>query len=241
MAGAIRQAVVLAGGLGTRLGALTADTPKPLLPVGGRPFLDWVAGNLERQGVEEIVLTIGYRADAFEAWVARWSETLDVRTFVEESALGTGGALPLLAPELDDAFFVLNGDTLFDAPLARLARLRADEAALGAVALRSVPDVLRYGEVVLDGSRVLAFREKGGAGPGLINGGVYALTRDAVALLGTPASIEADLLPRLVARDALVGLPSDGFFIDIGVPESFEEAQEGVPAWWEEVRRASSP
>lgn len=237
MAGAIRQAVVLAGGLGTRLGALTAETPKPLLPVGGRPFLDWVADNLRRQGIEEIVLTIGFRAEAFETWVARWRETLSVRTFVEESALGTGGALPMLRPDLDPSFLVLNGDTLFDAPLEALARLRAEADVLGAVALRAVPDVLRYGEVVLEGARVASFHEKGRAGAGLINGGVYALARETVELLGSPSSIEKDLLPRLVEARSLVGLPSNGFFIDIGVPQSFDEAQRSVPRWWDDVQR----
>ena len=228
----VRQAVVLAGGRGTRLGALTDATPKPLLPVGGRPFLDWVADNLLRQGIDDIVLTIGYRADAFEAWVARWAERLSIRSFVEEEPLGTGGALPLLRHDLHDSFVVLNGDTMFDAPIQELERRRVDARTPAALALRSVPDVARYGEVVLDGSLVTAFREKGRTGPGLINGGVYALTRDAVDRLGSPASIETDLLPTLVSERSLAGLPCDGFFIDIGIPSSFEEAQRSVPEWW---------
>lgn len=235
MSDIVRQAVVLAGGLGTRLGSLTAETPKPLLPVGGRPFLDWVAMNLRRQGVEDVVLTVGYRSEAFDPWIARWEEELSVRTFVEESPLGTGGALPMLRDDLEGAFLVLNGDTLFDAPLQRLAGSRAEADALGAVALRSVPDVGRYGEAVLEGSAVARFREKPREGPGLINGGVYAFAREALDLIGSPASIEQDLLPRLVERRSLRGLPSDGFFIDIGVPQSYDEAQHSVPDWWEGV------
>ena len=232
MTGPIRQAVVLAGGRGTRLGALTSSTPKPLLSVGGRPFLDWVIANLARQGVEEVILTIGYRAEAFDAWNQNREKGVRVRTFVEESPLGTGGALPLVVAELDLAFFVLNGDTLFDAPLADLARLCNASDASCAIALRSVPDVARYGEVRLDGEVVSSFAEKGRAGPGLINGGIYALSREVVPKIGSPSSIERDVLPFLAADRSLVGLPSDGFFIDIGVPSAFEEAQTTVPAWW---------
>ena len=230
--GPVRQAVVLAGGRGTRLGALTDATPKPLLPVGGRPFLDWVADNLLRQGVDDLILTVGYRADAFDAWITRWSDRMRVRRFVEETPLGTAGALPLLRGDLRDSFVVLNGDTMYDAPIQALERCRVAAGVPAVLGLRTVPDVARYGEVVLDGSLVTAFREKGRTGPGLINGGVYLLAREAVDRIGSPASIETDLLPVLVAERSLAGLPCDGFFIDIGIPSSFEEAQTSVPEWW---------
>ena len=231
----IRQAVVLAGGRGTRLGSLTEDTPKPLLAVGGRPFLDWVVDNLARQGVSEVLLTVGYRADAFEPWQAGRTSGPVVSTFVEPEPLGTGGALPLLGTRLQERFFVLNGDTLFDAPLLPLGRLLDDRDVAAAVALRAVEDTGRYGRVRLVERTVTEFSEKSGAGPGLINGGVYALRRSAIEGLGSPSSIERDLLPHLAAHGALRGLPSDGFFIDIGVPETYAEAQERVPAWWRKV------
>jgi D-glycero-D-manno-heptose 1,7-bisphosphate phosphatase len=232
----VRQAVVLAGGLGTRLGELTAETPKPLLSVGGRPFLEWVIANLEAQGVEEVILTVGYRAEAFEAWRSRAPIGVGLRVFVEEEPLGTGGALPRLGEWLDPTFLVLNGDTLFDAPLRALAALRAEASAVGALALRAVADVARYGEVRLDGSVVRAFAEKGRTGPGLINGGVYVFAREVVERIPSPGSIERDLLPALATEGSLVGLPSDGFFIDIGVPETFEDAQISVARWWKESR-----
>jgi len=233
----IRQAVVLAGGLGSRLGTLTAETPKPLLPVGGRPFLEWVIGNLARHGVADVVLTIGYRAEAFGEWLESRGESPDIRvtTFVEKTPLDTGGALALLGDELDEEFFVLNGDTLFDVPLGALAAELSGGRVAAAVALRTVDDTGRYGCVRLDGSLVTSFDEKGEAGPGLINGGVYALRRDVLADLRAPFSIERDLMPRLVADRRLVGLPSESFFIDIGVPDSLEQAQQSVPRWWDDV------
>ena len=245
----IRQAVVLAGGFGTRLGSRTAQTPKPLLPVGDRPFLEWVIAHLGQHGVEEVILTIGYRAEAFEDRIAARSGAVAVRTFVEDEPLGTGGALPRLLDRLQDAFFVLNGDTLFDVPFQELGRLVSGSEGLsppsgarapstpagplGAVAVRSVRETSRYGRVTLDGDRVTAFAEKETAGPGLVNGGVYAFRRAAIDRLGSPASLEEDLLPALAAEGRLAGLPVDGFFIDIGVPSAYEEAQSTVPAWWE--------
>lgn len=232
MSGGVTQAVVLAGGKGTRLGGLTAETPKPLLPVAGRPFIEWVIGNLATEGVRRVVLSVGYRADAFETWLRGFPSELEIDLFVEDEPLGTGGALPLMVARLDAAFFVLNGDTIFDAPLAALAGLVAAPEYAGAVALRHLPDTSRYGRVVLSGERVTAFSEKTGAAPGLINGGIYALRRESLVGLGSPSSLEQDLLPSLAAAGTLAGLPADGFFIDIGVPQSYAEAQVSVPRWW---------
>lgn len=230
----IRQAVVLAGGSGSRLGSLTASTPKPLLNVGGRPFLDWILDRLDRAGVEEVILTIGYRAEAFDRWLEERDSPPVVTTFVEDTPLDTGGALSLLADRLDPAFFVLNGDTIFDAPLPPLGEALDREGIEAAVALRRVADTSRFGRVALDGEVITSFAEKGSAGEGLINGGVYAFRRDVVLNRSVPLSIERELLPELVENRRALGLPHDGFFIDIGVPESFEEAQRSVPRWWGE-------
>ena len=242
MTEAIRQAVVLAGGLGTRLGELTEKQPKPLLPVAGRPFLEWLLDNLARQGVTNIVLAIGHQADAFSEWLARLESPLQIETFIESEPLGTGGALPLLRERLEQSFFVLNGDTLFDASLPRLGRTLLDSGKLGAVALRRVPDTARYGRVTLDGTNIVGFAEKSGeksaenseSGAGIINGGIYALRLEAIDRLGTPSSIETELLPALVLEGALSGVVDEGFFIDIGLPETYLQAQTSVPEWWRE-------
>lgn len=225
----VEQAVLLVGGRGTRLGVLTDSAPKPMLPVAGRPFLDWLALNLSRHGVRRLVLASGYRAEAFEGWQP---DGMEVRTFVEEEALGTGGALPLLAEWLEERFFVLNGDTLLDAPIRALGHLLAESDALGAVALRAVDDTSRYGRVRMEAGRVADFAEKSSTGPGWINGGVYAFRREVLDRIATPSSLESDLLPSLAAEGLLLGLPTEGFFLDIGLPETYEEAQGAVPRWW---------
>ena len=229
---AIRQGVVLAGGRGSRLGELTSETPKPLLQVGARPFVEWLLENLARQGVERVVLTIGYRAEAFDVWLSGYAGGVEVSTFVEDEPLDTGGALTLIADRLDPTFFVLNGDTILDVDLADLGRRLDEQGADAAMALRHVDDAGRYGRVDVDEGRVRAFAEKAGEGGGWINGGVYALRRDVLDGRSPPLSIERDLLPELVQRGRVVALPCDGFFIDIGVPESLREARESVPRWW---------
>ena len=228
----IRQAVVLAGGRGTRLGTTTAEIPKPLLPVGGRPFIEWVIDNLGRQGVTDVILTIGYRAEMFSRWLTERRGPVNVETFVEEAPLDTGGALVPLSDSLGDAFFLLNGDTLFDAPLQELASYLGDSETLAAIALRPMPDTDRYGRVELEADTITGFAEKSASGPGLINGGVYALRKGALSGYQAPFSIEKDLFPELVRTGRVKGLPCDGFFVDIGLPETLHEAQQSVPTWW---------
>jgi len=233
--GAVTQAVVLVGGKCQRLGELTSDTPKPLLDVGGRPFLAWVLQRLASQGVERVVLTAGYRVEALHAWLSQASLDVEVKVFAEDVPLGTGGAFPAMTDRLDERFFVLNGDTLFDVSLRDL-----EAAAVGdgcAVALRRVEDTARYGSVEQEGNLVTSFAEKGSSGEGWINGGVYLIRRDVVEGLPQPASLERDLLPALVREERLFGVRSDGFFIDIGVPETYEAAQTSVPAWWSAKNR----
>lgn len=235
MTGPIRQAILLAGGRGTRLGDLTDDCPKPLLPVAGRPFLDWLVALLEEQDIQEIVVTTGYRPEVFDEWLENRYGDARVSLHVEHEPLDTGGALCEMGDALHERFFVLNGDTLFDVPLARLAGLlvHGDGVAPSmAVALRRVRDTGRYGAARVRDGRLVSFAEKSGEGPGLINGGVYAMHRTALDNRSAPLSIERTLVPELVRQRRVTAMPCEGFFIDIGVPETYEAAQTEVPRWW---------
>lgn len=233
----VTSAVVLAGGLGTRLGDLARDVPKPMLPVAGVPFLDHVVWNLRRHGITDVVFSIGHLAEVVRDHVGDGSALgIRARYAVEDSPLGTGGAVALAAEQLsDDAFLVLNGDTLFDLNYLDLAlALDAEDAPrpLAAMALRPVPDAGRYGSVELAAGRVRAFAEKSAQGAGLVNGGVYVLRRELLERLPSgPSSLERDLFPALAAEGALVGRAYDGFFVDIGIPESLSGAQRSVAAW----------
>src|SRR5215204_4751324 len=235
----IDQAVILCGGLGTRLGALTADTPKPLLPVAGAPFLDTLLFELGRHGFRHILLLAGFKAEL----VAEYAATtpfkarfgLDIDIAVEPAPAGTGGALWQARDRLDAAFLMLNGDSWFDINLRDLAARLFPAApgapeALGALALRRLADASRYGAVRLDGDRIAEFAARpAGPGPGLVSGGIYALRRAIIDRLGPRASLEADLFPGLAAAGRLRGASFEGYFVDIGVPDDLARARHEIP------------
>lgn len=235
----LRQAVVLVGGLGTRLGPLTQATPKPLLPVAGEPFLDILLRNIARHGFEEILLLARHHADQVRAHYA--SERIGgaaVRVFEERERAGTAGALREVAGELDARFLLSNGDSFFDINYLALAAGVPEAQATMVLALREVPDAGRYGQVTLaPGGRIARYAEKTGepGRPGLINGGVYATSREVLARIGPgEVSLETDVMPALVAEGRLAGLPFEGYFLDIGIPETYAQAQVDLPR---QVRR----
>lgn len=233
--GAARQAAVLVGGKGTRLGALTSATPKPLMPLDGKHvFLDELILNLARHGYDDILLLAGH----FHEQIAARYDGVTMRgatitTLVEREPAGTGGALLLAQAHLAPEFLFANGDTLFDVNLRRLdVALAEAHDAVAALALRRAPAAARYGAVDLHEGRVTAFHEKSGrTESGLINAGV-ALFRRAILdfITQTPCSIETDIYPRLAAKGVLAGEEFDGYFIDMGLPETLDAARRELPA-----------
>lgn len=226
------QAVILVGGLGTRLGELTRTIPKPMLPVGDRPFLEYVLALLRREGFARVLFCTGHLADVVKDHFgdgARFG--LEIEYSLETEPVGTGGAIRLAREQLDEQFLVLNGDTIFDFPMRRLPELlERHPDVLGTMALRHVDDVARYGSVRTEGDCVLAFEEKGCIGPGWINGGVYCLKHTALDLLPAGrSSLERDLFPQLAGRRQLCALGCDGYFLDIGLPETLARAQNELP------------
>ncbi|MGU3559394.1 HAD-IIIA family hydrolase [Methylobacterium radiotolerans] len=234
--GTVRQAMILCGGFGTRLGALTAATPKPLLPVAGEPFLDVLLFELGRHGFTDVLLLASFVSEKIRAYatdnpVAR-RFGMTVRVSIEPEQAGTGGAVVHALAEADETFLLLNGDSWFDFNLLSLAEMAArhPEAAM-VLSLRRVPDAARYGVAILDGARITAFLERPpGPGPGLVNAGVYLVRRDALAGLPATCSLERDVLPALVAEGRVAGVAHEGYFLDIGVPESYARAQTEIPA-----------
>jgi D,D-heptose 1,7-bisphosphate phosphatase len=226
-------AVVLVGGRGTRLGSLTDAVPKPMLPIEGHPFLEYVVRDLHAKGMRRIVLAAGYQAEKIEEFFAGRAYGAEVDVVTEESPKGTGGALYGLEDRLPDAFAVLNGDTVFDISYQELERFRRSESAEAAIALRWVEDRERYGGVESDGPRIVSFTEKGrAAGPGWISGGMYVLSREVFAYIRPECSLEADVFPALARSGTLVGLGFDSRFLDFGVPEAYAEADAFVKRWW---------
>lgn len=229
----ISQVVILCGGIGSRLGELTASTPKPLLPVNGKPFLAYLLSEARRHGIRRALLLAGYRAVDVQRFADEFSKKLgmSVQVSVEPEQAGTGGAFWYARDLLDEKFLVMNGDSWFDINLLDL-NLRANTISGASVtmALRWVKDSSRYGVVDLIDGRIKRFAarsdQKGG---GMVNGGVYVMSREIVRSCGPKCSLEQEVLPVLAERDQLAGYRYDGFFIDIGVPTSYTEAQKSVP------------
>ncbi|MBR0694890.1 HAD-IIIA family hydrolase [Bradyrhizobium lablabi] len=229
----LKQAVVLVGGLGTRLGERTHAVPKPLLDVGGRPFLDYLLDDLTRYGaIESILLLAGHRAEQVVGQYdgRRWRRaTISVVT--EPAQLGTGGALKHAAFRLADRFFLLNGDSFFDFNLLDLAVEAAKSSATVQMALKRDQAGDRYGRVLLERDVVRNFLPAGARPSGPINSGVYCVDRRVVELIDeVPCSLEQRVFPGLVARGELRATLYDGFFIDIGIPTDFDRAQAEMPA-----------
>lgn len=229
-----RQCAILVGGLGTRLGSLTAQTPKPLLDCGGRPFLAWVLRELVRFGIDEVILLAGHRSDRVESFCRQLSawlpKPLSVSVSVEPSPAGTGGALWHARHLLRDTFLLINGDSWFDTNLARFFAAAAAQPAAGSVLLRAMEDCARYGTAEIQGNRVIAFREKSSAtGPGLISCGIYVFDQSLLSQLSPVCSLETDILPSLVAQRQLTACVLQGFFIDIGIPADYLRAGQDLP------------
>ena len=222
------EAIVLAGGFGTRLRGIVDDVPKPLAPVAGRPFLAWLLDRLAAGGMRRCILATGYLSELIEERIGRRWQGMDIAYSLEPAPLGTGGAIRLAAKQLQgDAAHVLNGDTWLEYDPAALEAAARESNAPMAIALARVEDVARYGAVDIDHGRVSGFREKGEAGPGWINAGCYFLGADALAAL--PArdafSFEQEVLQPRVQAGAVAAFTVTAGFIDIGVPEDYARAQ----------------
>ena len=224
-----KQAVVLAGGLGTRLGGISKDLPKPMMDINGRPFLDYLVASLARKGINEIIFSTGHLGHTIEDYFGNGDRYgLRIGYVRESEPMGTGGALNNCRSMLDERFFVINGDTIFDVNLSALDIFSTRST----MALRHVADVARYGSVSLDHGMVGSFEEKKSGGAGLVNGGTLCLNRKDLELLEEgKSSLENDFLPRLAANGLLSALPFEGYFIDIGLPASLEEARKSMPIW----------
>jgi D-glycero-alpha-D-manno-heptose 1-phosphate guanylyltransferase len=221
------EAIVLAGGFGTRLRALVPDLPKPMAPVAGRPFLEILLESMARQGFDRVVLAVGYLADRISAHFGTAFVGLSLAYVLEDTPLGTGGAVRAALERCRDAHvYVFNGDTFLDLEVAEVERHWHTHRAPIIIG-RAVPDLARYGALRVVGGRVTGFLEKGRSGSGLINAGCYVLPRnllDAHAI-GAPFSLETDFLAGAVATSRFDFFQSRGLFIDIGVPEDYVRAQ----------------
>lgn len=223
------EAIVLCGGLGTRLRSVVTTVPKCLAPVAGRPFLSYLLDRLAEQGVRRVVLATGYMADKVEEFVAERWKGMEVVHSREQVRLGTGGAVRDAAVHITQRrFIVMNGDSFAELNYSELLAALEPPGVHIAMALKHVSDATRYGLVDFDGEHITGLHEKGVAGPGYINAGVYALEDTALKSMPMhgPFSFETQCLAPAVSRGEVVGLAATEAFVDIGIPKDYARAAE---------------
>jgi len=226
----LREAVILAGGFGTRLSHVVSDVPKPMAPVYGKPFLTYLIDRLIDAGIRRVILATGYKHECIESYFGTSYRGIEIVYSQETTPLFTGGAICQAAQKIQtDDFVVLNGDTLFDIDLQKLYDFHVQNHANLSIALRQVADTSRYGSVTCTNDNIIAFREKAeSVGAGDINGGIYAINRTWLLSQNLLAkfSFEKELMQPLAGDPSFYGLRFNTYFIDIGVPEDYYRAQE---------------
>ena len=221
------ESVVLAGGLGTRLRGVVPNRPKPMAAVAGRPFLEILLTTLARKQCGRVVLSLGYKAEMVVDHFGDRFAGMELVYEIERTPLGTGGALRCaLAQCRSDPVFVLNGDTYLDLEVGKV-EAQWQRHRLPIIVARNVPDTARYGQLDTAGDRVVGFLERGIAGSGLINAGCYVVPRAIASEFPNDDafSLEHDFLAEAVRRLPFRLFISQGYFIDIGVPEDYARAQ----------------
>ena len=228
------EAIILAGGFGTRLKHIVNELPKPMAPINGIPFLSYLLKKLSNAGFQHVVLSTGYLHEKIESFYQDSFCGMKISYARETEPLGTGGAIRFaLEKTTGDDILILNGDTLFDIDFENFDTFFQTKGAQLAVALRHEKEVARYGSVTINtAEKILAFTEKSKAnGAGLINGGIYLLKRNWLQnmLLPQTFSFEKEVLEKLYTETDFYGLPCDAYFIDIGIPEDYARAQHEFP------------
>jgi D-glycero-alpha-D-manno-heptose 1-phosphate guanylyltransferase len=222
------EAIVLAGGMGTRLAGRLNGVPKPMAPIAGRPFLEILLSQLRRAGCTRVILSVGHLHEVIEHHFGAHFRGMAVDYAIEDAPLGTGGAIrAALRKATEKAVLVTNGDTFLDADYAAMMRFHETEAAVLSMAVTHRADIGRYGGVIVSEKRITGFQEKGRSGPGWINAGAYAIDKDLhwPAHLPEKFSFETDFLAQEIAILVPAAYEVNGFFLDIGVPEDLDRAQ----------------
>lgn len=234
------QAILLAGGLGTRLQSVVSDRPKPMALIDDKPFMEYVIHELTRHGITEIIFAVGYKGSIVEEHFGDGSGFgVTVSYAYEETLLGTAGAIKNAARFVtEEQVFVLNADTFYQIDYSRLVTLGREKNLEMALVLREVPDVSRYGQAILEDNLLVGFNEKiSEPKSGTINGGIYLLSNALIQEIPEGrVSLENEMIPKWLGEGRrLGGIVNDGYFIDIGIPEEYyrfmEDVKKGVVVW----------
>lgn len=231
----IKEVIVLAGGLGTRLRATVPDLPKCMALINGKPFLQYLITYLKMAGIEKYIFALGYKHEMVEHFLNKHLSKSAYKISVEAEPLGTGGAIKAAAKFAEGKHaFITNGDTFFTPDLKEFSAFHFGHKGSCSICLKQMKNIKRFGTVELDkDNRIVKFREKQYFESGLINGGIYALDISEFLQKNFPMkfSFEKEYLEKFYEEGKFYGKKSDAYFIDIGIPEDYNKAQAEFKNW----------
>ncbi|MBF8984852.1 nucleotidyltransferase family protein [Lutibacter sp. B2] len=230
------EAIILAGGFGTRLRSVVSTVPKPMAPIEDKPFLVYILGKLNKQNVKKIIFAVGYKYEVIKDYFKDKYKDMEIVYSIEDEPLGTGGAIKkALKMTNSDNVFVLNGDTFFDIELKQLLSQHVRKDADITMALKPMRDFKRYGTVIVSNDRIISFEEKKYKKKGKINGGIYVINRKIFNKIKMMEnfSFENDFVIKHIDHLKLYGFISDTYFIDIGIPKDYKKVQIELPTYIE--------
>jgi D-glycero-alpha-D-manno-heptose 1-phosphate guanylyltransferase len=226
----IKEAIILAGGLGTRLRSVIADVPKCMAPVNGIPFINFIIAYLKNEGITRFIFSLGYKSEIITDYLDAHFKGLEKVYVVEKEQLGTGGAIKKACEAVDGKEVVIvNGDTIFNINLPDLVKAHHSQNAACSIALNHMSDFERYGTVEFNKEGIItAFHEKKICSKGYINGGIYILNVSNFFKKNLPEkfSFEKDYLEKYLSEQAFMSVVFDSYFVDIGVPQDYEAFQQ---------------
>jgi D-glycero-alpha-D-manno-heptose 1-phosphate guanylyltransferase len=232
------ETIILAGGFGTRLHPIVKDIPKPMADINGKPFLSYLMKFLSKQYINKILLSVGYKYEIIRDYFGLKYENIDIKYVIENKPLGTGGAIrETLKYAKGDEVIVLNGDTFFNVNLKELIDFHHMHNLLLTIAVKPMYNFNRYGTIVLKDNRVINFEEKSFKDFGYINGGIYVMKKalsDFLEQGNDVFSFEVDFLQKNIENIRPYAFISHGYFIDIGIPEDYQRAQQELKTFFEE-------
>lgn len=234
------DAIILAGGLGTRLSSVVHDIPKCMAPVAGHPFLYYLLRYLSKYPITKVILSVGHLREHIFTWIDlhRDQFPFPIEYAIEESPLGTGGAIQLAMRQMqDDEAVIINGDTFFDVDLKQLSREHHCSGTSLSIALKPMRDFDRFGNVVVDeNARIIRFQEKQHCENGLINGGVYIINRTHTFFADLPErfSFEKMVLENPANQGLISGFRHEDYFMDMGIPEDYARINEDFKTYFNE-------
>jgi len=227
----IKEAIILAGGLGTRLREVVADRPKAMAIVNGKPFLDYQLDYLDVFGINHVIISVGYKRDFIMDHYGDKYKNTRIDYAIEEEPCGTGGGIKLAMQKVEgSSVYVMNGDTFYHIDYRKFLDIHQAKESKLSIVLREVEDVSRYGSIERDDDRrITGFWTKSSkSGPGLINGGVYLINKAFFQRFDLPDkfSLEKDLFEKYYSQYKFYGIMCRQYFIDIGVPADYAKAQD---------------